>query len=189
MIFGPARRCAERRDVKPSKQIFLTVFDAVSTLGKAHGFGPHPLYPTGWEPANQAYQGSLICPYVADQVDQFEVALYPAGRTFRFDIIRSANSFGLTGLADLPADAGDWTDMWLHRPYTQYHLKAGKIWHPFAVGRPFRLKPQDLIDVDKAVGKIMKAFAANAQYLFDALHGDYRGRLVNVIRYDVTPPE
>jgi len=171
--------------MKANKHLFLNVSGAVTDLCKPEGFVEHPLYPTGWEAANQAYQKSLIRTDLSQHVDQFEVSFFPNIREFRFAITRFDNVFGLKDLADLPADAGDWTDMWLRQPFTEYQLFPGTRWHLLVGHRPFRLRRRDLQDADKAVEKIVQAFAKNARDLFDALCGHYRGRRVQVRAYDM----
>ncbi|MDX8346726.1 hypothetical protein SLH49_01895 [Cognatiyoonia sp. IB215446] len=171
--------------MKANKHLFLSVSDAVADLWKPEGFVEHPVYPTGWEAANQAYQKSLICTDLAPHIDQLEMSFFPKDRAFRFAITRSENVFGINDLVDLPAVVGDWTDMWLHQPFTEYQLCGGTRWDLLLGRQPFRLRRHDLQDVDKAGEKIVRAFAKDASYLFGALRGDYQGRRVLVRAYDM----
>lgn len=171
--------------MKPNKKLFHDVSEAVAALCAPEGFVEHPLYPTGWEATNQAYQHSLIPSDLSTHIDQLEMSFMPVDRAFRFVVTRSDNVFGFKDLADLPTDPRHWTDMWLHQPFTEYQLVGGPRWALLAMGRPFQLRPRDLQDTDSAAAKIIAAFRGNARYLFDALRGHPQGRRVAVSAYDV----
>ena len=102
--------------LKPNKKLFFSVLKQVATLCRPEGFVEHPTYVSAWEPGNQAYQATLIRLGASDFIDQFNVSFYPSWRSFRFDVKRSANSFGVRTLEDIPRDAGQWTDCWLYQP-------------------------------------------------------------------------
>lgn len=174
--------------LKPNKKLFFSVLKQVATLCRPEGFVEHPTYVSAWEPGNQAYQATLIRLGASDFIDQFNVSFYPSWRSFRFDVKRSANSFGVRTLEDIPRDAGQWTDCWLYQPFDEYLLKSGRAWNVFSIKSNFEVSKRKPVDVELEAHKVCRNFKRNSKFLFDALAGDYHGRLVDVRHYEIERP-
>ncbi|MFC4669680.1 hypothetical protein ACFO5X_14040 [Seohaeicola nanhaiensis] len=175
--------------MKPNKTLFFDVLKHVASVCRSEGFVEHPSYVSAWEPANQAYQATLIRLSASDHIDQFNVSFLPSGHSFRFDVNRSANSFGIKSLEDIPQEAGKWTDCWLYRPRDQYMLMNGRAWNVFSIKLDFKVSKRKPLDVETETLKVCRDFDRNSKFLFSALSGDYHGRLVAVRHYEIARPE
>ena len=175
--------------MKPNKKLFFSVVEQVSAACRPEGFVEHPTYVSGWEPANQAYEASLIRLLNAEFIDQLEICFYPSLRSFSFDVTRIANSFGFTSVDDIPQDAGLWTESWLYQPFDRYSLLSGQKWNPFSQLLQFRIGKRQPIDVDAEAAKISQRFERNSKYLYGALSGTYKGQMVHVAHYEIERPQ
>lgn len=173
--------------MKPNKKLFFDVLKRVARHCEPEGFVDHPTYVSAWEPANQAYEATLIRSDVSDFIDQLNVSFYPSRPTFRFEVNRSVNSLGINSIDDLPTDAAEWTDCWLYQPFERYILCNYSPWNPLYMDRGFKvnkLKPPKLETI-----KICTAFERNSTFLFEALKGNYRGRSVRVEHHEIERPD
>lgn len=175
--------------MKPNKKLFVDVLNRVATRCQVEGFVEHPAYVSAWEPANQAYQATFIRLDASDFIDQFNVSFYPSWHSFRFDIKRSPNSFGINTLEDVPTNAGRWTDCWLYQPFDEYLLNSGRAWNIFSIRNDFRISKRKPLNVEVEARKICQEFERNSKFLFDALDGRYHGRLVDVQHYEIERPK
>lgn len=175
--------------MKPNKKLFFDVLKQVATRCHPEGFVEHPAYVSGWEPGNQAYEATLIRLASSDFVDQFNLSFYPSWSSFRFDVKRSANSFGIKAIEDIPDDAGEWTNCWLYQPFDEYLLMSGRAWNIFSIRNHFRVSKRKPLNVETQTLKICREFERNSKFLFGALAGDYCGRLVDIRHYEIERPE
>lgn len=175
--------------MKPNKKLFFDVLNQVAARCRAEGFVEHPAYVSAWESANQAYQATLIRLVAPVFIDQFSVSFYPSWRSFRFEVKRSANSFGIKTLEDVPQDAGQWTDCWLYEPFDEYLLKSGRAWNVFSIKNDFEVSKRRPLDVERETRRVCQEFERNSKFLFDALDGDYLGRLVDVRHQEIERPQ
>ncbi len=175
--------------MKPNKKLFFDVLKQAATRCRAEGFVEHPAYVSAWEPGSQAYEATLIRLVASDFIDQFNVSFYPSWHSFRFDIIRSANSFGIKTLEDVPQVAEQWTDCWLYEPIDEYLLNSGRAWNVFSIKNDFKVSKRKPLDVELETRKVCQEFERNSKFLFDALDGDYLGRLVDVCHYEIERPQ
>lgn len=174
--------------MKPHKKLFFDVLKRVARHCESEGFVDHPVYGSAWEPANQAYQATLIRSDVSNFIDQLNVSFYPSSSAFEFEVNRSVNSLGINSVDELPNDAGDWTDCWLFRPYDQYSLGNYSAWNIFHIDRGFRVSKREPIDVEAETLKVCSSFERNSVFLFDALKGNYNGRSVRVTHHKIERP-
>ena len=171
----------------PSKQVFQGVCQGISELFEPEGFTSHPAYQPSWVPGNQRHEFYLIRRDLSRDVDQLQLSLSPAERTFRVQIMRSVNSFGITDLFGIPL-GGAWTERWLYAPYTEYLLLSGSKWCPFSQRAGFGYRRRDLDEPRALAERITSAIGRNSPYLLNALRGEYRGRFVMVKKYAISPP-
>ena len=175
--------------MKPNKNLFFDVLKRVASDCESEGFVEHPAYVSAWEPANQAYEATLIRSDVSDFIDQLNVSFYPSWHSFRFHINRSVNPFGIKTIDDVPTDAGEWTDCWLYHPFEEYLLNSGTAWNVFSIKNDFKVSKRKPMNVEAETLKVCAAFERNSVFLFNALRGNYRGRLVDVQHYKIERPK
>lgn len=168
------------RKKRPHKQIFMGVAEQVAEIAKSHGFVDHPAYETGWDPQNQNYTRHLIRPICSQFIDQFEVCYYPNYKGFFISVRRLDRTPERTELLGRNCTAFEWTHAYSINQRVQYDLWDGNHWNPFSGRTAFHLKNSDFANVDVAISKIMKRISRNMTFLFDALNGEYKGRLVHV---------
>ncbi len=97
--------------------------------------------------------------------------------------------FGIKTIEDVPHNAGEWTDCWLYQPFDEYLLMSGRAWNTFSIKNHFRVSKRKPLNVEKQSLKVFREFERNSSFLFDALAGRYRGRLVIVRHYEIERPE
>ncbi|UWP94360.1 hypothetical protein K3X48_08875 [Aliiroseovarius crassostreae] len=175
--------------MKPNKKLFFDVLKQVEIRCHREGFVEHPAYVSAWEPGNQAYEATLIRFGGSDIIDQFNMSFYPSWNSFRFDVKRSFNLFCVKGIEDIPQDAGEWTDRWLYQPFDEYLLMSGRAWNIFSIRNDFRVSKRKPLNVVSETHKVCREFERNSTFLFDALAGDYRGRLVDITHYEIERPK
>lgn len=172
-----------------NKTLFLEVLGSVSTFFESEGFVSHPVYASGWEPANQAYEASLIRLGPPGYIDQLNVNFSPSSRAFRIFVNRSKNSLGIDDLDDIVFDAHTWTESWLYSPFDEYLLMSGSAWNTFSIRNNFRLDRRRAANLHTEAQRLAGAIIRNSRYLIDALRGNYRGRLVAISHYDIKRPD
>ncbi len=171
--------------MKPNKKLFFDVVTETAKLCHLQGFVEHPSYASIWEAENQAYTATLIRLSGSNFIDQLTISFYPSWFSFRFDVKRSTNSFSIKTLDDVPNDAAQWTECWLYEPFDEYLLKSGRAWNVFSIKNDFSVKKRMKLDVKIAARTICKEFTRNSTFLFDALDGNYQGRMVAVRRHTI----
>lgn len=174
--------------MKPTKKLFFNVVERVEQHCLSKGFVGHPAYDAAWEPANQAYEASLIRSDVSDVIDQLNISFYPSLSAFRFNVQRSDKTFEIKSIDNIPNDAGAWTEHWLYHPFDEYSLLNGTAWNIFSHSLDFKVRKQEPLNVEAEALKVFTAFKRNSVFLFDALEGNYRGRLVEVRHYAIQRP-
>lgn len=179
---------SDRGQVRPNKKLFLEVVRRVGLFCEPYGFVAHPCYPSAWEPANQAYQASLFHSDVSEFIVQLEIGFYPSQASFGISATKSKSDFGFSSVADVPAVAGDWTELWLYQPFDEFSLSGSSPWNPFSKNH-FKVSKRKPLNVDKEASKVCAAFERNAHFLFQAIKGEYGGRMVTRTHYEIQRPE
>lgn len=175
--------------MRPNKKLFFEVVRRVALYCEPHGFVAHPSYAPGWEAANQAYQAELMQTDMSEFIVQLQVTFYPSWSEYRIGANRSKNTFGYRSVKDIPTDAGTWTDTWLYQPFDEFSLSAAlPWWNPFARS-PFQVSRRKPLNIEKEADKLSAAFERNAHFLFDAIKGEYDGRMVDVRHYEIQRPD
>lgn len=173
---------------KHHKAVFEALSTRVAPTFQEHGFVRHPAYEDGWDPHNQEYTVDLVKSDFDRHINQLKFSYRPGDRTVRVEIIQSENAFAIQSLEDFPGDAGDWTDLWLYRPFTRFTLRSGNAWNPLSIKNVFKVKLKEGRDLEAELDRLAQAINKKVPYLLAAITGSDCGRHVDIVHQHITRP-
>jgi len=79
--------------------------------------------------------------------------------------------------------------MLLYHPFDEYLLNSGSAWNVFSIKSDFKMSKRKSMKVEAETLKMCTVFERNSVFLFNALRGSYRGRLVDIKHYKIERPK